>query len=58
MLMSDPAVETLVVSDLNERMQRVVDKLILYGQNDVSLPVARRQVMELIRSQFNNGLTV
>ena len=34
MLMSDPSVESLVVSDLNERMQRVVDKLILYGQND------------------------
>ena len=34
MLMSDPSVETLVVSDLNDRMQRIVDKLILYGQND------------------------
>ena len=34
MLMSDPSVESLVVSDLNERMQRIVDKLILYGQND------------------------
>lgn len=34
MLQSDPSIESLVVSDLNQRLERIVDKLILYGQND------------------------
>ena len=34
MLQSDPSIEGLVVNDINERLQRVVDKVILYGQND------------------------
>ena len=33
MLQSDPSIEGLVVSDINERLQRVVDKVILYGQS-------------------------
>lgn len=34
MLQSDPSIESLVVSDINERLQRVVDKVVLYGKND------------------------